>query len=144
MLTQRSGLAKSSQDIHEAVSVSHHRHAGSQSPASTASASSVSISSSTSIVTGSISSLLSHGQEAAESNLSLSRTLSSLTTPVPESNPLDGGILVEEPYNTEAYNLPSLPSQRRFVDLTYRASLPNLQPVEDSACTAADLLSKFD
>ena len=26
MLTQRSGLAKSSQDIHEAVSVSHHRH----------------------------------------------------------------------------------------------------------------------
>ena len=86
----------------------------------------------------SISSLLSQDSQT------LSRTLSSLTTPVPESNPLDGGILVEEPYNTEAYNLPALPSQRRFVDLTYRASLPNLQPVEDSACTAADLLSKFD
>ena len=92
----------------------------------------MSISSSTSVVTGSISSLLSHGQEATESSLSLSRTLSSLTTPVPESNPLDGGILVEEPYNTEAYNLPSLPSQRRFVDLTYRTSLPNLQPVDEN------------
>ena len=86
----------------------------------------------------SISSLLSQDSQ------SLSRTLSSLTTPVPETNPLDGGILVEEPYNTEAYNLPAVPSQRRFLDLTYRASLPNLQPVEDDPCTASDLLSKFD
>ena len=88
------------------------------------------ISSNTSLVTGSISSLLSqsHDQEANDSSQSLSRTLSSLTTPVPDSNPLDGGILVEEPYNTEAYNLPT---QRRFVDFTYRASLPNLQPVNE-------------
>ena len=87
------------------------------------------ISSNTSLVTGSISSLLSHSHDPDDS---LSRTLSSLTTPVPDSNPLDGGILVEEPYNTEAYNLPSLPAQRRFVDMTYRASLPNLQPVDEN------------
>ena len=48
---------------------------------------------------------------------------------------------MEEPYNTEAYNLPKVPSQRRFLDLTYRASLPNLQPVQDSP---ADLLAQFD
>merc|ERR1719394_2241023 len=111
----------SSQDIREVVTTSHHRHAEDQSPRSTP-------------VSWSISSLLSqsHDQEANDSSQSLSRTLSSLTTPVPDSNPLDGGILVEEPYNTEAYNLPNLPSQRRFVDLTYRTSLPNLQPVDEN------------
>ena len=52
---------------------------------------------------------------------------------MPDSNnPLDGGILVEEPYSTEAYNLPNLPVQKRFVDMTYRASLPNLQPVDEN------------
>ena len=90
---------------------------------------------SSSLSSNSISSLLSQDSQ------SLSRTLSSLTTPVPESNPLDGGILMEEPYNTEAYNLPKVPSPRRFLDLTYRASLPNLQPVQDSP---ADLLAQFD
>ena len=93
------------------------------------------MSSNNSLVTGSISSLLSQGHDTPDS---LSRTLSSLTTPVPDPSPLDGGILVEEPYNTEAYNFPNLPSQRRFVDMTYRASLPNLQP-ED-----AESLSQFD
>ena len=88
------------------------------------------MSSKTSLVTGSISSLLSQGHD--DSTMSLSQTFSSLTTPVPDTNPLDGGILVEEPYNTEAYNLPSLPAQRRFVDLTYRNSLPNLQPVDEN------------
>ena len=100
-----------------------------QSPASS------SVSSNTSLVTGSISSLLSQGHEDPDS---LSRTLSSLTPPVPDSNPLDGGILVEEPYTTEAYNFPSLPAQRRFVDLTYRASLPNLQPEDGESLSLFD------
>lgn len=95
----------------------------------------MSVSSNNSLVTGSISSLLSGGHGSPDS---LSRTLSSLTTPVPDPSPLDGGILVEEPYSTEAYNFPSLPAQRRFVDLAYRASLPNLQPEE------GDSLSQFD
>ena len=111
---------------------------GQASPGSSSSASVSSTVSNTSLMTGSISSLLSKGNEFNEvtdindSSHSLSQTLSSLTTPVPDSNPLDGGILVEEPYNTEAYNLPNLPSQRRFVDLTYRTSLPNLQPVDEN------------
>ena len=95
----------------------------------------MSVSSNTSLVTGSISSLLSGGHHSPDS---VSRTLSSLTTPVPDPGPLDGGILVEEPYNTEAYNFPSLPAQRRFVDMAYRASLPNLQPEEGES------LSQFD
>merc|ERR1719232_1169895 len=54
MLTQRTGMAKSSQDIREVVTTSHHRHAE-QSPRSTPVSST--ISSNTSLVTGSISSL---------------------------------------------------------------------------------------
>lgn len=34
---------------------------------------------------------------------------------------------MEEPYHTDAYNLP-LATPGRFLDLTYRNSLPNLQP----------------
>ena len=74
-----------------------------------------------SLTTGSLSSLL--------STTSLN-PLTSLTTPVPDtSNPLDGGILVQEPYHTDAYNTPaSLATGRRFLSLAYRNSLPNLQP----------------
>ena len=58
--------------------------------------------------------------------------LTSLTTPVPDaqSNPLEGGMMVEEPYHTEAYNTPSLlhdAAPRHFLGLAYRTSLPNLQ-----------------
>merc|ERR1719334_1516340 len=47
---------------------------------------------------------------------------------------------MEEPYSTEAYNSP-LGSQRRFLDLTYRASLPNLQPESDNV---DNILAGFD
>merc|ERR1719228_3279251 len=134
MLTQRSGLTKSSQDLHEVVPPPHHhRHGPSSSPARSYQSMSTSSPSQTSLRTGSISSLLSSGQDT-------SLPLSSLTTPVPDSNPLDGGILMEEPYSTEAYNLP-LGSQRRFLHLTYRTSLPNLQPDQEQV---DNILAGFD
>jgi hypothetical protein len=37
---------------------------------------------------------------------------------------------MEEPYHTEAYDTPLAPG-RRFLNLTYRNSLPNLQPAAD-------------
>ena len=54
--------------------------------------------------------------------------LTSLTTPVPDTNPLDGGILMEEPYQTDAYN--RIPGDESFLALSYRAStLPcSLEP----------------
>merc|ERR1719342_1045233 len=56
MLTQRTGMAKSSQDIREAVVSSHHRHGpGEASPGSSSSASVSSTVSNTSLMTGSIS-----------------------------------------------------------------------------------------
>eukprot|EP00090_Calanus_glacialis_P009978 TRINITY_DN1835_c0_g1_i1.p1 TRINITY_DN1835_c0_g1~~TRINITY_DN1835_c0_g1_i1.p1 ORF type:complete len:1716 (-),score=684.24 TRINITY_DN1835_c0_g1_i1:112-5259(-) len=134
MLTQRSGLARSSQDLHEVVSTTHHhRHGVSSSPTRSLTSVSTSSPSQTSLRTGSICSLLSSGQDT-------SMPLSSLTTPVPDSNPLDGGILMEEPYSTEAYNTP-LGSQRRFLHLTYRTSLPNLQPDQDKV---ENILAGFD
>lgn len=134
MLTQRSGLAKSSQDLHEVATTSHqHRRGQTSSPARSLQSMSTSSPSQASLKTGSISSLVSSGHDT-------SLPLSSLTTPVPESNPLDGGILMEEPYSTEAYNTP-LGSQRRFLDLTYRASLPNLQPESDNV---DNILAGFD
>jgi len=119
MLTQRSGMARSSQDLHEVSTSHHHRHAVTSSPATSLQSVATSTPSQNSLRTGSISSLLSSSQDT-------SLPLSSLTTPVPDSNPLDGGILMEEPYSTEAYDTP-LGSQRRFLHLTYRNSLPNLQ-----------------
>merc|ERR1719228_1764919 len=120
MLTQRSGMARSSQDLHEVTTTHHHhRHAVTSSPTTSLQSVATSTPSQNSLRTGSISSLLSSGQDT-------SLPLSSLTTPVPDSNPLDGGILMEEPYSTEAYDSP-LGSQRRFLHLTYRNSLPNLQ-----------------
>jgi len=60
--------------------------------------------------------------------------LPSLTTPAPASldNPLEGGILVEDPYPTDVYNNPPapLPSERLLLRLAYRTSLPNLAPRE--------------
>lgn len=47
---------------------------------------------------------------------------------------------MEEPYSTEAYNTP-LGSQRRFLHLTYRTSLPNLQPDQDKV---ENILAGFD
>ena len=54
--------------------------------------------------------------------------LTSLTTPVPDTNPLDGGILMEEPYHTDAYN--RISGDESFLALSYRAStLPcSLEP----------------
>ena len=68
--------------------------------------------------------------------------LTSFTTPVPDCNPLDGGILMEGPYPTEAYNTP-LTSQRRFLAASYRASLPNLEPLETEQVMGA-FLPAFD
>ena len=47
---------------------------------------------------------------------------------------------MEEPYSTEAYNTP-LGAQRRFLHLTYRTSLPNLQPDQDQV---ENILAGFD
>merc|ERR1719431_944594 len=132
MLTQRSGMARSSQDLHEVTTTTHHhRHAVTSSPATSLQSVATSTPSQNSLRTGSISSLMSSSQDT-------SLPLSSLTTPVPDSNPLDGGILMEEPYSTEAYDSP-LGSQRRFLHLTYRNSLPNLQGEQvDSILTGFD------
>ena len=49
---------------------------------------------------------------------------------MPDLSPLQGGILVEEPYSTAAYDSPAPATAappRRFLDLAYRASLPDLQ-----------------
>merc|ERR1719192_1335301 len=127
-------MARSSQDLHEASTTTHHhRHAVTSSPATSLQSVATSAPSQNSLRTGSISSLISSSQDT-------SLPLSSLTTPVPDSNPLDGGILMEEPYSTEAYDSP-LGSQRRFLDLTYRASLPNLQPEPDNV---DNILAGFD
>merc|ERR1719187_2120934 len=135
MLTQRSGMARSSQDLHEASTTTHHhRHAVTSSPATSLQSVATSTPSQNSLRTGSISSLMSSSQDT-------SLPLSSLTTPVPDSNPLDGGILMEEPYSTEAYDSP-LGSQRRFLHLTYRNSLPNLQG--DQVDQVDNILSGFD
>jgi len=135
MLTQRSGMARSSQDLHEVTTTHHHhRHAVTSSPTTSLQSVATSTPSQNSLRTGSISSLLSSGQDT-------SLPLSSLTTPVPDSNPLDGGILMEEPYSTEAYDTP-LGSQRRFLHLTYRNSLPNLQG--EQVDQVDNILSGFD
>jgi len=52
-------------------------------------------------LTGSESSL---GSLARSTAITGHQILSSVTTPVPEVNPLDGGILLEEPYPTDAYD----------------------------------------
>merc|ERR1719228_2968940 len=131
MLTQRSGMARSSQDLTQVTTnTHHHRHAMTSSPATSLHSSP----SQTSLRTGSISSLLSSGQDT-------SLPLSSLTTPVPDTNPLDGGILMEEPYSTEAYDIP-IGSQRRFLHLTYRTSLPNLQGGQEDRME--NILTGFD
>lgn len=131
MLTQRSGMARSSQDLSQVTTnTHHHRHAMTSSPATSLNSSP----SQNSLRTGSISSLLSSGQDT-------SLPLSSLTTPVPDTNPLDGGILMEEPYSTEAYDIP-VGSQRRFLHLTYRTSLPNLQGGQEDQME--NILTGFD
>ena len=96
-----------------------------------------------SLNTGSLSSLLS----------SPDPRLTSLTTPVPDSqsNPLEGGMMVEEPYHTEAYNTPGLlqhesnNAPRHFgLGLAYRTSLPNLQPASSNIADHHLYPKKFD
>ena len=95
-----------------------------------------------SLNTGSLSSLLS----------SPDPRLTSLTTPVPDaqSDPLEGGMMVEEPYHTEAYNTPRLVNldtqgaPRHFLGLGYRTSLPNLQPVTTNIADHNPYPKKFD
>ena len=95
-----------------------------------------------SLNTGSLSSLLS----------SPDPRLTSLTTPVPDaqSDPLEGGMMVEEPYHTEAYNTPRLlnldtqGAPRHFLGLGYRTSLPNLQPVATNIADHNPYPKKFD
>ena len=95
-----------------------------------------------SLNTGSLSSLLS----------SPDPRLTSLTTPVPDaqSDPLEGGMMVEEPYHTEAYNTPRLlnldtqGAPRHFLGLAYRTSLPNLQPVATNIADHNPYPKKFD
>ena len=93
-----------------------------------------------SLNTGSLSSLLS----------SPDPRLTSLTTPVPDSqsNPLEGGMMVEEPYHTEAYNTPGLlheQAPRHFgLGLAYRTSLPNLQPASSNIADHHLYPKKFD
>ena len=78
--------------------------------------------------------------------------LTSLTTPVPDaqSNPLEGGMMVEEPYHTEAYNTPRLlnldtqGAPRHFLGMGYRTSLPNLQPVATNIADHNPYPKKFD
>merc|ERR1719509_420607 len=155
MLTQRSGLGRSSGDL-----ASHH---GSCSPArsdlstasSTASSTAPSLPSTASstapslpsLATCSLSSLPGSPDTRHASLLAIRTTpvpahLTSLTTPVPDaSNPLEGGILMEEPYHTEAYNTP-LSVPRHFLNLSYRNSLPNLQP--GTGLGDPELAGKFD
>ena len=49
----------------------------------------------------------------------------SVTTSKLDHGPLDGGILLEEPYSTEAYGSPRR-ADDRFLSLTYRTSMPNM------------------
>lgn len=48
-----------------------------------------------------------------------------LTTPDPDPGPLDGGILLQEPYPSDQL-YPATPQERRFMSVSYRTSLPNL------------------
>lgn len=47
------------------------------------------------------------------------QVFTSVTTPVPDSNPLDGGILMEEPYQTDAYD--RFPGEETYLAMPYRA-----------------------
>merc|ERR1719350_537805 len=143
MLTQRSevvntrsSLAKSSSDLAEGVRGQQQQ--GSGSPSALSSHHSL-LSTQVSLNTGSLSSLLS----------SPDPRLTSLTTPVPDaqSNPLEGGMMVEEPYHTEAYNTPGLlhnPAPNHFLGLAYRTSLPNLQPASTNIADHHIHPKKFD
>jgi len=143
MLTQRSevvntrsSLAKSSSDLAEGGRGGQQQ--GSGSPSALSSHHSL-LSTQASLNTGSLSSLLS----------SPDPRLTSLTTPVPDaqSNPLEGGMMVEEPYHTEAYNTPGLlhdPAPRHFLGLAYRTSLPNLQPTSSNIADHHLHPKKFD
>ena len=68
--------------------------------------------------------------------------------PDAQSNPLEGGMMVEEPYHTEAYNTPGLlheQAPRHFgLGLAYRTSLPNLQPASSNIADHHLYPKKFD
>ncbi len=71
----------------------------------------------------------------------LSRPLRSVTTPLPDSNPLEGGILMQDSYPTDAYE--PYPADEALVTLAYGASLPSL--LEPPVHTLpAELLAAFD
>merc|ERR1719350_399823 len=148
MLTQRSevanarsSLAKSSSDLANEGGRGTAGQQGSGCPSVLSSHHSL-LSTQASLNTGSLSSLLS----------SPDPRLTSLTTPVPDaqSDPLEGGMMVEEPYHTEAYNTPRLlnldtqGAPRHFLGLGYRTSLPNLQPVATNIADHNPYPKKFD
>ena len=74
-------------------------------------------------------------------SLPASRPLTSVTTPLPDSDPLEGGILMEDSYPTDAYD--PYPADEALVALAYGASLPSL--LEPNVHNIPDeLLAAFD
>ena len=82
------------------------------------------------------------GSESSLSSLARStaitghQILSSVTTPVPEVNPLDGGILLEEPYPTDAYD--QYPGQDYPAYTFPPAATSPLKNIPDELLTAFD------
>jgi hypothetical protein len=69
------------------------------------------------------------------------RPLTSVTTPLPDTNPLEGGILMEDSYPTDAYD--TFPADEALVALAYGSSLPSLLEPQVRSIPE-DILAAFD
>ena len=96
-------------------------------------------------LTGSESSLSSLARSTAAAFTNNPIILASVTTPVPDTNPLDGGILLEEPYATDAYD--RFPGDESYLAFPYRGAANHMPRLVDSPKDKGipeEILAAFD